>query len=142
MPETLSLPLTCTDSQRYGYFYLKDSVNAPITNQNGGQPTLSVNSGDFSSAGVGVLTHLSSGNYRCLLSNFVTRGNRVGDTIHLRYSAAGVPQTEGSTIQITRPIWSSSKYASATGIKYINTNSGQRIRRNIYAMPGGIGPDN
>ena len=139
--ETINLPVNAEDRIRYAYFYLT-SGSAPALTCVGLQPQLSVNSGIFSNNGIGTLVSLGSGNYYAQLTNFTTRGNYVGDVLHTRFSYPNIPDTLGSTIQLTRPLWSSTKHASATGVKFINTNSGQRVRRNVYYMPGGVGADN
>lgn len=130
MSEVISLPISETDDRRVAYFYLQNGSNVPVTTQAGGQPQLALNSGAYSNTGIGTLVHLASGHYYATLSNFISRGYKVGDVLHTRYSAAGVIETEGSTVLISKPIYSDHHNAQS-GIDYTVDASGTLNRRGI-----------
>ena len=138
MSDTIQMPINSIDRQRFVYFYLQNGSNVPVTNQGGNQPQLSWNSGVFENTGIGTLNHLGSGNYSALLANFQSRGYQVGDTLRTRYSANGVIETQGTTVQVVKPFISSARNAAETGVMFINSNSGQLYRRNTYYMGGRV----
>lgn len=136
MSDVLQIPINATDDQRRAYFYLTSDGTTPVTNAAGGQPELAWNSGTFSTAGIGTLVSQGNGYYSSLLSNFVTRGYRVGDVLRTRFDNGSTIETPGSTIEVVRPFYSSHHYPES-GVQFINTNSGNLTRRNVVFTPAG-----
>lgn len=137
MADVLVLPFNSTDNQRYAYFFIT-SGTAPAVGLQGLQPQLAVNTGVYTNNGIGTLNHVGSGHYNALLSNFSTRGYRISDVLHTRFSYPNISEVEGSTIQIGKPLYSSHRDPVATGSYFLNSSSGQLLRRGIYYAGGSV----
>lgn len=59
--ETLRAEVTA--ARRRMYFYLEDAAGDPVTNKAGEQPDISIDGAEWTSTGIGTLSHIGSGYY-------------------------------------------------------------------------------